>query len=87
MTVQSGQAYGSLMVLRLAKSTNNGNQRFMCRCLCGLIQSYRASELRNGKRSKCHVCERVERRQAEKDGILGATPHEPSSLISQRNGA
>jgi hypothetical protein len=84
MTLQSGQVYGALTVLQRAKSTANGNQRFMCRCSCGLVCSYRVNELRNGKRTKCHVCERVERRQAEKSGSLGATPHSQEQLDSQR---
>jgi hypothetical protein len=62
-SVQSGQVYGSLMVLQRAmKSSKSGNVRFMCRCLCGLIQPYRANELSNGRRTRCHVCDRVAKR-------------------------
>lgn len=62
--VQAGQVYGALKVVRRAKNAKSGNKRFMCLCSCGKFCSYKVAELRNGKRTKCHLCERMEQRKA-----------------------
>lgn len=75
--LQSGMTIGALTVLQRAKNTGGGNVRFMCRCSCGKVCSYRASELRNGRRTECHVCERVERRADVRNATRHSSQEKP----------
>lgn len=55
----TGQRFGNWLVLKKAISDNHGNDRWFCRCGCGLEKVVVGNNLRRGGSQQCSSCAKI----------------------------